>query len=186
VMTSRLLIGDGAKAKLSLGIRPWLRLLSYAPLESLRLLGLRLAGARLGVDIVLAPGVQVLSPWRLEIGSHTNIARRACLDSRGTLTIGDNVNISEEVAVWTAEHDIQDPNFPMTRDAVVIEDHVWLCFRSIVMPGVRIGEGSVIASGAVVTKSIPPFSVAAGVPAKVIGRRNSSLTYRLGNSPGTR
>jgi acetyltransferase-like isoleucine patch superfamily enzyme len=71
----------------------------------------------------------------------------------------------------------------MTRHAVIIEDYVWLCFRSIILPGVKLGKGCVVASGAVVTKDVPPFTVVAGVPARVVGTRNQSLTYRLGNSP---
>jgi acetyltransferase-like isoleucine patch superfamily enzyme len=173
--------GMKLRRKLSLAIRPWLRLVSYAPFQGLRLAGLRVARAKIGKDVVLAPGVAVHSPWRLSIGSHTNIARHVKLDARGYLKIGDNVNVSEEVAVWTAEHDVQSPEFSMTRAAVVIEDRVWVCFRSIILPGVILGEGCVVASGSVVTKNVPPFSIVAGVPARVIGRRNNSLTYILGN-----
>jgi|HubBroStandDraft_5_1064220.scaffolds.fasta_scaffold315333_1 acetyltransferase-like isoleucine patch superfamily enzyme len=158
-----------------------MRLVSYAPLQALRLLGLVSAGATIGRDVVLKPGVEVLSPKSLTIGSHTNIGRYVHLDSRGGLTIGDNVNISDEVAIWTAEHDIQSPEFAMTKGPVVIGSRVWLCFRSIVLPGITLGEGCVVASGAVVTKDIPPFAVVAGVPAKVIGSRNNELTYQLGN-----
>jgi acetyltransferase-like isoleucine patch superfamily enzyme len=180
-MSLRRFLGIRRTAQLSLAIRPWLRIVSYAPLQSLRLLGLTLAGAKIGGDIVLSPGVEVLSPWRLSIGSHTNIARHVRLDSRGGLTIGDNVNISEEAAIWTAEHDIQSPDFCMTRAPVAIGNYVWVCFRSIILPGVSVGQGSVVASGSVVTKDVPPFSVVAGAPARVIGTRNRALSYRLGN-----
>jgi len=146
-----------------------------------RLLGLVTAGATIGRDVVLKPGVEVLSPKGLKIGSHTNIGRCVHLDSRGSLTIGDNVNISDDVAIWTAEHDIQSPEFVMTKGPVVIGPRVWLCFRSIILPGITLGEGCVVASGAVVTKDIAPFAVVAGIPAKVIGGRNKELTYQLGN-----
>jgi acetyltransferase-like isoleucine patch superfamily enzyme len=173
-------LGVKMAERLKLAIRVWLRIVSYAPLQSLRLLGLAKAGAKIGKDVVLMPGVEVFSPWRLVVGSHTNIGRYAHLDARGDLTIGNNVNISDEVAVWTAEHDIQAEDFPISRGTVVVGDRVWLCFRSIVLPGVRLGEGCVVASGAVVTKDVPPFTVVGGVPAKVIGQRNSHLTYELG------
>jgi acetyltransferase-like isoleucine patch superfamily enzyme len=177
------LVGVRGIGRISLAIRPWMRVISYAPMRCLRILGLRLAKAKISSNVLLEPGVVVLSPWRLSIGSHTNIARGVRLDARGQLSIGDNVNISEEVAVWTAEHDIQSPTFPITRGAVVIEDYVWLCFRCIVLPGVTLGKGSVIASGSVVTKNVPPFSFVAGVPARVVRTRNQHLTYRLGTSP---
>jgi acetyltransferase-like isoleucine patch superfamily enzyme len=158
-----------------------MRLVSYAPLQYLRLRGLEVAGATIGRDVVLKPGVEVLSPRGLKIGSHTNIGRHVQLDSRGGITIGDNVNISDDAAIFTAEHDIQSPDFLTTSAPVVIGDRVWLCFRSIVLPGVTLGEGCVVASGAVVTKDTLPFSVVAGVPAKVIGSRRRELTYQLGN-----
>jgi acetyltransferase-like isoleucine patch superfamily enzyme len=172
--------------RLRLAIRAWLRIVSYVPMRSLRLLGLAAAGAKIGNDVILMPGVEVFSPWRLVVGSHTNIGRHAHLDARGDLTIGDNVNISDEVAVWTAEHDIQAEDFPISRGAVVVGDRVWLCFRSIVLPGVRLGEGCVVASGAVVTKDVPPFTVVGGIPAKVIGDRNKCLTYELGEPKAKR
>lgn len=180
-MSLKQFLGSRRTAHFSLAIRPWLRIVSYAPLQSLRLLGLTLAGAKTGENIALSPGVEVLSPWRFSIGSNTSIARHVRLDSRGGLTIGDHVNISEEAAIWTAEHDIQSPDFCMTRAPVVIGNYVWVCFRSIILPGVSVGEGAVVASGAVVTKNVPPFSVVAGVPAKVIGSRSKALSYRLGN-----
>lgn len=161
--------------------RAWMRLVSYAPFQFLRLLGLVVAGAEIGRDVVLKPGVEVLSPRSLKIGSHTNIGRHVQLDSRGGITIGDNVNISDSAAIFTAEHDIQSPSFDTTSAPVVIGARVWLCFRSIVLPGVRLGEGCVVASGAVVTKDVPPFCVVAGIPAKVIGTRAKALTYQLGN-----
>ena len=177
-------LGVKMAERLKRAIRAWLRIVSYAPMRSLRLLGLATAGARIGKDVILMPGVEVFSPWRLVVGSHTNIGRHVHLDARGDLTIGNNVNISDEVAVWTAEHDIQAEEFPISRGAVVVGDRVWLCFRSIILPGVRLGEGCVVASGAVVTKDVPPFTVVGGVPAKVIGERNRCLTYELGEPKG--
>jgi acetyltransferase-like isoleucine patch superfamily enzyme len=161
--------------------RALMRFVSFAPFQFLRLLGLAAAGVRMGSDIVLKPGVEVLAPKNLTIGSHLHIGRNVHLDSRGGLTIGDNVNISDDVAIWTAEHDIQSPEFVMTTGRVVVGARVWLAFRCIVMPGVTLGEGCVVASAAVVTKDVPPFTVVAGIPAKVIGSRSSELTYELGN-----
>jgi maltose O-acetyltransferase len=175
------LLGTRGAEHLRVATKTCLRWASHAPLQCLRLLALRLAGAKIGQDIVLAPGVEIFSPWRLSIGSHTNIGRCSHLDSRGDLRIGDNVNISDEVAIWTAEHDVQSVDFRMTRGPVTIGNRVWICFRSIIMPGVRLGEGSVIAAGSIVTRNVEPFTIVAGVPAKAIGCRNRELTYQLGD-----
>lgn len=160
----------------------WLWLASSAPTHSLRIFALRLSGAKIGRNVALGRGTRVLDPRRLSIGTNTIIGMRVCLDARGGLAIGTNCNIADEIAVWTAEHDIQAADFAMTVGRVDIRDRVWLCFRSIVLPGVTVGEGSVVASATVVTKDVPPFSVVGGVPAKLIGNRNKLLTYQLGRS----
>jgi len=155
-------------------------LISWMPTHALRVAGLRLFGASIGPDVALGRGIRVFYPWKLAIASQTVIGVRVYLDARGGLKIGGNCNISAEAAVWTAEHDIQSPEFAMTEAPVIIGDRSWICFRSIVLPGVTIGEGSVVASGSVVTDDIPPFSFVGGVPAQVIGKRNENLTYELG------
>jgi len=66
---------------------------------------------------------------------------------------------------------------------VTIEDYVWIGHRAIIMPGVTIGRGAVVAAGAVVTKSVPPMSIVAGVPAKIIGQRHSALKYTKYHRP---
>jgi len=175
-------IGKRTAGRVRALVRGCLWLVAHAPLQWLRILGLKCAGASLGEDIVLAAGTRLYSPWKLRIGPHTNIGDQVHLDARGNLTIGSNCNISSEVAIWTAEHDIQSPTFAMTRGPVVIHDRAWVCFRSIILPGVTLGEGCVVASGAIVTKDVPPFAVVAGIPAKVVGQRNSELVYQLGNS----
>lgn len=65
----------------------------------------------------------------------------------------------------------------------MIEDHAWIGARVIILPGVTVGEGAVVAAGAVVTRSVPPYAVVGGVPAKRIGERNRDLLYRTKFSP---
>jgi acetyltransferase-like isoleucine patch superfamily enzyme len=163
-------------------IDAWLLFAGRVPTHSLRILALRLSGAKIGRNVALGRGIRVLNPRKLSIGPNTIIGMRVCLDARGGLAIGSNCNVADEIAVWTAEHDIQAADFGMTVGRVEIQDRVWLCFRSIVLPGVTVGEGSVVASATVVTKDVPPFSVVGGVPAKLIGTRNNGLTYQLGRS----
>ena len=126
--------------------------------------------------------LEVREPNSISIANHVSIGHDAILDGRGGITIGENVNISSEVAIWTMQHDPQSPTFATISEPVVIERYAWLSFRSIILPGVRIGEGAVVAAGAVVTKDVPPFSIVAGVPAKVIGTRTHDLQYVLDGS----
>ena len=65
----------------------------------------------------------------------------------------------------------------------MIGDRVWIAYRAVILPGVTIGEGAVIAAGAVVTRDVGPFSIMAGVPAKKIGERNRNLDYQLDFRP---
>ena len=98
------------------------------------------------------------------------------LDVRGSLHIGENVSISPEVTVLTAAHGVDDPLFGVVLRRVVIEDHVWIGTRAMIMPGVTLGRGSVVAAGAVVTRSVAPLTVVAGVPARTVAERDDAAT----------
>lgn len=118
-----------------------------------------------------------INRFNVEIGKNTSINRKCYIDSRGGIKIGDNVSISPEVHLITAEHDINDSSFTYITNPITLEDFVFIGTRAIVLPGVHLGKGCVVASGAVVTKSFPEFSVVAGVPAKVISTRRKDLDY---------
>jgi maltose O-acetyltransferase len=118
-----------------------------------------------------------------EIGARTIINRGSCLDARSGLRIGDDVSISPECAILTTQHDIKHPDFVLQGRAVVIEDHVWMGMRAMVLPGVRVGRGAVVAAGAVVTADVAPLDIVAGVPARVVGRRAPDPQYRLEPPP---
>lgn len=162
-----------------------LKALAYLPSHTLRILGLRAVGAALGKDILIYHGFWVWYPWCLSIGNHTVVGDHVILDARGGIQIGESVNISSEVAIWTGQHDLQSPDFAYVKSPVRIGNHAWLSFRSIILPGVTVGEGAVIAAGAVVTKDVPPYTVMAGIPAKPIGPRNKDLRYNLGRGDGS-
>ncbi|MCB8937673.1 MAG: acyltransferase [Ardenticatenaceae bacterium] len=134
---------------------------------------------KLGSKSTLYGGAQFRSPWRITIGDNSIIGEDSLLDGRGNLTIGQNVNIGSGVWIWTMEHDLNDPNFVAIAGDVFIDDYVWISSRATVLPNVSIGKGAVVAAGAVVTKDVPAYAIVGGVPAKIIGQRNSNLTYTL-------
>lgn len=126
--------------------------------------------------------VDLRSPYRISVGEHTNINKRCVLDGRGGLTIGSNVDIAQDTYIWTEQHDYNSPTYRSICKEVIIDDYVWLASRATVLPGVHIGRGAVVASGAVVTKDVPPLAIVAGVPAKIIGyRKEEALQYHLGD-----
>lgn len=141
-------------------------------------------------------------PSGVEIGNNTIIGNDAFLDGRfyrkwkgefkplryildfispphRALRIGNNVSIAGEVRIYTMQHDIDDPDFREVEGDVAIEDYVVIGTRVTILPGVRIGKGAVVASGAVVTRDIEPYTVVGGVPAQFIRSRPKNLRYTL-------
>jgi|SRR5882672_5682905 len=115
----------------------------------------------------------------ISIGSNTLINRQCCLDGRGGLRIGNNVSISPGVWLLTLQHDMNDPYFADAPGPIEIGDYSWLGTRALVLPGVKIGQGAVIAAGAVVTKDVAPYEVVGGVPARTLSTRSKDLRYEL-------
>jgi acetyltransferase-like isoleucine patch superfamily enzyme len=111
------------------------------------------------------------------MGKNSVINAKCRLDNRGGIVIGDNVSISQEVVILTADHDVSTSDFAGRSLPVKIDNYVWIGTRVTILPGVSIGEGALIAAGAVVTKDVLPYSIVAGVPAKVIKMRRKDLNY---------
>jgi acetyltransferase-like isoleucine patch superfamily enzyme len=153
----------------------------HIPSHTIRKFILRCFGAKLGKNVSLYSGFEVRNPWNLSIGTNSIIGFKCVLDARRGLVIGNYVNFSSEVMIWTLQHDYNSPTFADKGGKVVIGDRAWLSCRSIILPGVTIGEGAVVAAGAVVTKDVAPYTIVGGIPAKEIGKRNRDLTYELGS-----
>lgn len=156
-----------------------LYLVSRFPSQCLRHFVYRRLGMRIGAQSVVYGRVEIRSPKGIVIGENSSIGHDTILDGRGGLTIGNCVNLSSGVWIWTVEHDVNDPDFRASSSPVKIGDYAWISGRAIIMPGVEVGEGSVVASGAVVTKNVAPYVIVGGVPARVIGNRAKGLRYKL-------
>jgi acetyltransferase-like isoleucine patch superfamily enzyme len=137
----------------------------------------RLFGMKIAHSAWIYSRCEVRAPSGITIGANSIVGIDGILDGRGGIVIGRNVNLSSEVAIWTAEHDANHPLFQMRLEPVVIEDYAWLSFRATVLPGVTVAKGAVVAAGSVVTKDVPSYTIVGGVPAKVIGTRVDDLRY---------
>lgn len=138
--------------------------------RQLRWLALRVFGVHIGRSVV-APRVFFGRPTRISIGSGTFINYGAFLDGSGGITIGDSVSFGPEVMVITASHDTGPVTKRAGRDTtapVVIGDGTWIGARVTILPGVKIGEGCVIAAGAVVIGDCEPGATYGGVPARLL------------------
>lgn len=155
-----------------------LKLLSHFPSHHLRNFSLRyFFKLKLKKEAVLYSGFTIRKPNNISIGKGTVVGYNCELDGRMGLHIGENVNISSDVKFYTLQHDYNSPDFNAVGAQVIVEDYVWVSVRAIILPGVTIGKGSVIAAGAVVTKNVEPYSIMGGIPAKKIGERSKSLNY---------
>lgn len=163
------------------GLKFWLTLqVGHIPSQVIRLAIYRnLLGIAIGKDSVVYGGAEIRSPRNLVIGRNTSIGHHAILDARNGIRIGDNVNFSTGVWIWTEQHDPQDPDFATKKGGVEIGDYAWVSCRTVLLPGVKIGKGAVVAAGAVVVRDVPDYAIVGGVPAKVIGYRTRDLRYDL-------
>jgi len=152
----------------------------HIPSHTLRITLYRhLLGLVIGPHTSVHRGCRFYRPAGVRIGAHSIINRDVLLDGRMGLSIGDNVSISEGVAIFTLEHDPHSADFANRGAAVQICDKVFIGARAIILPSVAIGEGAVVAAGAVVTRDVPPYTIVAGVPARPIGERCRELSYTL-------
>ncbi len=125
-----------------------------------------------GVDLKAQRGVQIY------IGDRTYIGPYTCISGLSNIRIGKDCLIASHSSIYAHNHVFSNPNKTINHQGfvakgIVIEDDCWIGTGVRVVDGVNIGKGSVIGAGAVVTKDIPPYSVAVGVPAKVISQRGA-------------
>ena len=128
-------------------------------------------GAVIGKGTRIQGSAAVWQPWRLRIGGNSWIDGDVKLYSVDDIRIGHDAVVSEGAFICTASHDVKSEAFALTMAPIEIGDYAWVCSRAIILPGVKIGEGAVVAAGAVVTKDVAPWSIVGGNPAKEIGRR---------------
>ena len=128
-------------------------------------------------NVVIYKGCRFRAPYKIHIGANSIIGEDCELDGREGIFIGENVNLSSYVRIWTGQHSVNSPDFSYVGASVHIHDRAWVSSNTIILPGCKVGNGAVIAAGAVLTKDIPDFSIVGGIPAKVIGTRNRDLFY---------
>ena len=134
---------------------------------------LKRRGVRLD-STTLVVGECEISGKNITIGARS-VVRRSLLDGRGGIEIGHDVFV-DHATIITADHNLDDPSLPTVYRAVEIEPYVVILRGAIVLPGIRIGFGAVIGAGSVVTRDIPPMTIAAGIPAQAIRMRRAVHT----------
>lgn len=156
------------------------RVIAHMPSHTLRLAFYRhIMGFEIGTQSYIFMDTWFDAEKHFSMGSNSVINQRCHLDNRGGISIGANVSISSETIILTADHDPQSPDFAGRIKPVIIKDRVFIGTRALILPGVCIEEGGVVAAGSVVTKDVPAYTIVAGVPAVEIGRRTEELHYTI-------
>lgn len=133
----------------------------------------------LGSAATVERAIRLTTKGGVTVGARAIVNRDVTLDGRGTLRIGADVNISPEVMILTADHDPQSPTFAYRVHPTVIGDRAWIASRAVVLPGTAVGEGAIVAAGAVVHGSVEPWTIVAGNPARMIGQRSPDAQAEL-------
>jgi len=143
--------------------------------EPLRGLAFRLVMRRMGKGVYIDARVYFKFPWLVEIGNYVSINRgtefypsavKKCL-----IRLGSNVRIGPHARFYGAGHELDNDEFADTGADIVVGDNTWVGGSAIVLAGVTIGEGAVVAAGSVVTRDVPAYAVVAGSPARVVKMR---------------
>jgi putative colanic acid biosynthesis acetyltransferase WcaF len=132
---------------------------------------LRLFGAKIGKGVHPYPSAKIWAPWNLEMKEHSCLSEAVdcyCVDK---ITIGAHSTVSQYSFLCTASHDYTNPQMPLITAPITIGEKVWVAADVFVAPGVTVGDGAVIGVRSSVFKDIPPWTVVAGNPAKILKKR---------------
>ena len=141
----------------------------------IRMFLMRMFGAKLNLKpggyVSLHPNAIITCPWNITAGNLTSFGNHAWIYALDKIVIGEKTCIGEHVRLLTGYHDISTWNFAYRTKNIVIGSCVWIATGAMVLPGVTIGDGAVVAAGSVVTKDVEPWTVVGGNPARFIKKR---------------
>jgi acetyltransferase-like isoleucine patch superfamily enzyme len=151
----------------------------YKILNNLKAGFLRLLGAKIGDSVTFYPNLWIsFAPGNiLEIGDNVDLATGVLITTKGGVTIKERTLIGYRTQILSSNHIIPLDSQPIfssghEHSPVMIDKDVWIGANCIILPGITVGEGAVIGAGSVVTKSVPPWTIVAGVPARIVRKRS--------------
>lgn len=161
------------------------QLVANLPSRRIRQLYLKSWLGAVGDKTAVQMGCRFLNGRKVFLGER-NVINFGCLfDGRKyQIRTGSNVSIGPEATILTLGHDPRSATFEDRGGDVVIGDRVWIGYRAIILPGVKIGEGAVVGAGSVVTKDVDPYAIVAGNPARKIGERTLERQMAGDNGQG--
>jgi putative colanic acid biosynthesis acetyltransferase WcaF len=139
--------------------------------SGLKVLLLRMFGAKVGDGVVIKQRVRIKNAWRLIIGNHCWIGESVWIDNIENVRMRNNVCLSQGAVLSTGNHDYTKENFPPRYAPIELEDGVWICAEAVVGPGVVCKSHSVLTVGSVATKDLEPMKIYTGNPAVILRER---------------
>jgi len=141
-------------------------------LNGLRVAGLRLFGAKVGRrGVSVHRTVRIWAPWNLEMADYTLIDRACRIYNPASVIVNSESVISENVFLCAASHDVNSLTHDLIAKPILLEGKNWVAADAMILPGVKVGEGAVVAARAVVVKDVPAWSIVGGNPCRVISHR---------------
>lgn len=149
----------------------------YQTLNAVKALFLRMVGAKVGRRVVFYPGVWIAPGRNLKLGNDVDLAKDVLITTSGGVTIGDRTLVGYRTQILSTNHAIppgrqQIFSSGRSQKPVTIGSDAWIGGNCMILPGVTIGDGAVVAGGSVVTRDVEAYTIVAGVPAKLIRRRD--------------
>jgi putative colanic acid biosynthesis acetyltransferase WcaF len=150
------------------------------PFNKLRIIIWRSYGLKIGKKTYISNRVKIDFPWRVSIGESSYINAGVYLDGRGAeIIIKDKVDISENSKIYTLTHDIYSDDFKIKKGKVIIEDYVWICVNSIILPNSIISKGVVLSASSVFKGNSNAYTLYRGNPAVQIKPLSSTRSSKI-------
>lgn len=141
------------------------------PISSLKIMFLKLFGAKIGKGVVIKPGVNIKYPWKLSIGNFSWIGENVWIDNLSEVVIGDNTVLSQGAMLLCGNHNFKSSSFNLITKPINLEDGVWIGAKSTVTGGVTCKSHSVLAVNSVASANLEEYSIYRGNPAEKIKTR---------------
>lgn len=141
------------------------------PFSSIKILILKLFGARIGKGVNIKPSVNIKYPWLLEIGNYVWIGEKVWFDNLAKIRVGDHVCLSQGAMLLTGNHNYRLSTFDLMTGEIVIEDGVWIGAKSVICPGVTCYSHSVLSVNSVATRDLQAYRIYQGNPAVEVKER---------------
>lgn len=144
---------------------------SWNPFMGIKIVLLKMFGAKIGKGLVIKNNVCIKFPWKLTLGDNVWLGEGCWIDNLDKVTIGNNVCISQGALLLTGNHDYTSKSFDYRNAPIIVEDGAWIGAKAVVCPGVTVRSHAVLTVASIVTKEMEAYGIYQGNPARLIRKR---------------